>query len=73
MGQERVKRAGRYHQANHRRQRREQGYRETVVWLQDRLQRQIDELIAAGKYRNRSEALTDAVERFFETQNTVRP
>jgi len=53
---------GKLRQAQFRKARRQQGYRETVIWLHDNLQRRIDALIAAGHYRNRSEALSEAAE-----------
>lgn len=51
--------------AQHRQQRREQGYRETVVWLEAQVQERIDREIAAGRFKNRSEALSAAIESFF--------
>jgi metal-responsive CopG/Arc/MetJ family transcriptional regulator len=51
--------------AQHRQQRRAEGLRETVIWLPAQVQAHIDQEIAAGRFKNRSEALSAAVERFF--------
>lgn len=45
------------------------------VWLHDSLQKALDEEIAAGRYRNRSELLADAVQNFLasgRTENATR-
>jgi metal-responsive CopG/Arc/MetJ family transcriptional regulator len=53
--------------AHHRQQRRQEGLRETVVWLHEDVQRQIDELVEAGQFKNRSEVMSAALREFVTT------
>lgn len=49
---------------SHRDYRRQLGYRETVVWLHGQMLDQLDQLVDAGKYANRSEAVAVAMQEF---------
>lgn len=55
---------------SHREARRAEGYREMSVWLHDSLQKALDEQVATGRYRNRSEILAEAVQAYLNQQPT---
>lgn len=52
--------AQRMRQSQHRRQQREAGYVETLVWLPQSLRDRIDAAIEKGAFKNRSEAVQAA-------------
>ncbi|WP_177176908.1 ribbon-helix-helix protein, CopG family [Faunimonas pinastri] len=58
--------------AQHREQRKAEGFREANVWLRQDTLAEIDELVASGQFRNRSEAIAAAAQAFFKekTLNT---
>ncbi|MBY3231906.1 MULTISPECIES: ribbon-helix-helix domain-containing protein [Rhizobium] len=45
------------------------GEKQVLLWMEGRLTEQLDRLIKSGAYRNRSEAVTDAVHRLIEDRN----
>lgn len=53
--------------AAYRQSRRQNGLRETTIWFHEGDQSRIDELIATGKFKNRSEIVHQALEAFFTT------
>lgn len=63
----------RQHMALHRQQRRAEGYREATIWLPETVHAQLDALIKAGRYKNRSDALAAAAVRFLADQDADQP
>ena len=46
-----------------------QGEKQVLLWMEGRLTEQLDQLIKSGAYRNRSEAVADAVNRLIGERN----
>jgi hypothetical protein len=51
--------------------RKEQGYRETNVWLTKEVDQKIDDAVARGRFPSRRVAITHALATFFEEEKSL--
>lgn len=51
-----------------RKQRRDHGYRETMIWLHESVREQMDAAITAGRFNSRSDLMTAAVEELLKRE-----
>lgn len=66
MGETDVRdRSHRQHMQAHRERRRQEGFRQTMVWLHQQSAAKIDEAVSTGRFKTQSEAVAAAVQHYF--------